>query len=430
MWRDTVTPNAGGHQMKRGLAIGLFSIVIAMGQAAAAQTADEPAAAENDRTNDRNGDTATDTYMKLGTPGGELGGEYQQEYERSDIKSQILTFIPPLLTPAFVQHAFVLPPGVFQVSVAERFVKLNGDDFFKDGSVDSVEFKDRTIDRHITDFDLFYGFDLNRKYLHSFTLAVNVPYINSGIHGSVHPPENPMVTVNATASSQEIGDVTVVLKKKIVDQGNFPVGVAAAGGLTLPTGKNDVKFGDNGFADMIIPGMPIMNMPFDRFTPDGRLPAPLQPGLGGVSYIAALFVTRQFNPGDFPGRSALHAGVAHQFVSEHDGVDLGDTTTVFTSYVRPIYKDYVAADLTFVGFYKEHDHYDGRRASATALPLGVVTIPREDFSGGWTGFFAPSLIFSPDPQIRFTGSFLYRAISPDLGPAPPWVVRVGLSVTF
>jgi hypothetical protein len=55
---------------------------------------------------------------------------------------------------------------------------------------------------------------------------------------------------------------------------------------------------------------------------------------------------------------------------------------------------------------------------------------RPSFSGGFTGMVAPSLIFSPDPQIRLTLSALIRVIEPDLGPAPPWVIRVGIDVTF
>lgn len=412
--------------MKRSLILGLFCAVAAMGWGSAVRADDAPPAPEANQ----NGDSAADVYMKLGTPGGALGGEDQQAFERSDIKSQILSFIPPLLTPAFAQHAFVLPPGVFQFSVAHRFMTIHGDDIFKDGEPNEEEFRDRTIERHITDLNLFYGFDLNRKYLHAFTLNVGVPFIDSSIHGSVHPPENPPVTIEAIGSSQEIGDVTVALKKRLIDQGNAPFGLAAAFGLVLPTGSNSEKFGNDGVANMIIPGMAPFPAVFDRFTSDGRLPAVLQPGTGGVSYLVGLFLTRQFNPGDFPGRSAAHLGAAHQFVFEHDGVDLGDTTTVFASYVRPVIGDYVAVDLTFLGFEKDHDSFDGQRASATALPLGTVTTPREDFSGGFTGFVAPSVIFSPDPQVRFTASWLFRAIAPELGPAPDWVARFGLSVIF
>jgi len=72
------------------------------------------------------------------------------------------------------------------------------------------------------------------------------------------------------------------------------------------------------------------------------------------------FFTRQFEPNSFLGRGAVHFGVTHKFVSKHDGVDFGDTTTYFASFVKPIYEDFLALDLTFVGFDHEDDHYDGK----------------------------------------------------------------------
>ncbi len=57
-------------------------------------------------------------------------------------------------------------------------------------------------------------------------------------------------------------------------------------------------------------------------------------------------------------------------------------------------------------------------------------VDRPDFSGGFTGFLAPSIIFSPDPQIRLSLTGLFRVVEPDLGPAPDWVLRVGMDVIF
>jgi len=55
---------------------------------------------------------------------------------------------------------------------------------------------------------------------------------------------------------------------------------------------------------------------------------------------------------------------------------------------------------------------------------------RPAFSGGFTGYFAPSLIFSPDPQFRVTLSTLLRVIDPDLGPAPETIYRINMDYTF
>lgn len=51
----------------------------------------------------------TDEFVLLGTELG-LGGSDWPEFERNHTKDLIRSFTPPLLRPAFVGHAFVLPP--------------------------------------------------------------------------------------------------------------------------------------------------------------------------------------------------------------------------------------------------------------------------------------------------------------------------------
>jgi len=392
--------------------------------------------------------TAADRYLELGTPQGELGGADQKEFEHKQLKEQIKTFIPPLLRPAFVEHAYVLPPNVWSVSISDRFARVKGKNDFSLNGKDDPVFRDMTVDRHFVDFDAFYGFDLNHQYLHDFTVRLNVPYLDTQTKGSVFPvPGMPFPNVENTASSQEIGDIGLFLKKKVVDQGNFPVGLAVVGAVFLPTGNNDEKFGSNGRVNVRVPpGMIVgadmngnINMPFQRFSDDGRLPSTLQPGTGGFSYLVGAFGTRQFSHASLLGRSAFHVGATHRFVSEHDGIDFGDTTTAFASFVKPIYRDYLAADLTFVDFYQQRDKYKGlftmpgTGVDMVGMPAGsnpAILVPRPSFTHGHSGFIAPSLIFSPDPQIRATLSGLVRVITPNLGPAPRWVIRAGLEVTF
>ena len=139
----------------------------------------------------------------------------------------------------------------------------------------------------------------------------------------------------------------------------------------------------------------------------------------------------------------------HRFISESDGIDPGDITTIFASLVKPIYKDYLALDLTFVGFNEQEDSYPGKIPepglhACTAEDVGVIggcTVvgdqvfqfevhDRPSFSKGFSGFLAPSIIFSPDPQMRATLSALVRVIDPDLGPAPNTIVRGAVEYTF
>ncbi len=363
--------------------------------------------------------------LELGTEDGP-GGEDFMRFDRNQIRHQIKTFIPPLLRPAFVGHAFVLPPGLASIQITNRTLEIEGDDFFLDGDTDSAGFRHSRVERNITDLSIFYGFDLNRKYLHGFTARLNIPYMNSKVSGHVHPFGVQSISAFNSGSTQEVGDIGLFLKKKILDQGNDPVGLAIVGGIFFPTGKNDEKFGDDGTIRVQMGAAPPTSSIFARFSDDGRLPSTLQPGTGTFSYMLGVVMTRQFDTNSVVGRSALHLGVKHKFVFENDGVDAGDTTTFFASFVKPVYKDYLSADLTFVMKHHEDDSYDGKIMNPATMSL----VNRPSFSGGTTAMLAPSLIYSPDPQIRLVGSFLFRVVEPDHGPAPGWVLRLGIDVTF
>lgn len=442
---------------------------------------------EQDKEQKQEAPQLANPFLDLGTEQG-LGGEDFMRFDRGLIKDQILQFIPPLLQPAFVGHAFVLPPGTFRVAISARNATIRGQDFFMGGEENLAVFRDFGVSRQFLDLDLFYGFDLNRRFLHGFTLRVNVPYQSSSTSGAIHPNGVQFISLMANGSSQAIGDISVFLKKKILDQGNAPFGLAIAGAVRLPTGSNDEKFGNDGFilaqrpdpdgdgvqmsfdamirmlggpqnffngawsvpasmlsgAPQVMTPFPFNGGVFGRFSADGRLPSVLQPGTGGFGAMVGVFFTRQFEPSDFgvlgriPGRSALHVGVLHQFNKAVDGIDPGDQTTFFASFVKPVHRDYVALDLTFVGFHQQQDQYAGfipepeiRVDADTGIEMfSFDRVRRPSFAGGTTLMLAPSLILSPDPQLRFTATGLFRVKNPELGPAPFFVLRLGSSFTF
>ena len=447
---------------------------------------------------------ATDEFLTLGTERG-MGGRDFMKFDRNQIKYQIKQFIPPLLQSAFTGDAFVLPPHTFRVGLSSRTTELTGDDFFRNGDPNLAVFEEFNLKRSFVDLDLFYGFDLNRKFLHSFTLRVNVPFLSSRTNGFIHPNGQPFIDLLNAGAYQEIGDIGIFLKKKLVDQAHFPLGLAVAGAVFLPTGANDVTFGSDGFimarrpdpdndgvqksfqqiikerggpqnffsnlaeetgnegwhvpaamvqdSPRILTPFPYNDGVFGRFSPDGRMPTPVQPGTGEFSYLIGGFITRQFQPGDFgllgriPGRSALHLGALHQFkfasdpemVVRADGkevevgpIDPGDTSTFFGSFVKPIYKDFLALDLTFVGFLQQEDSYAGKipEPEIHEDTFEFALVDRPPFTKGFTGLLSPSLIYSPDPQLRFAISGLFRVIEPDLGPAPPFVLRFAATTTY
>lgn len=467
-----------------------------------------------------------DEYLNLGTLESKYGGEDFFQHDRTQIGNQIKTFIPPLLAPAVTQHAYVLPPGSLRVDFSQRHISLDGDDFFRDGEVDSAIFSNFEVDRQLTDLDFFYGFDLNKKYLHSFTLRVNVPYRNVQTNGSVNPHGQSFISLENAGSAAGLGDVGVFIKKKLFDQANTGFGLAVVGAVFFPTGSNEETFGSNGritarrpqppngivaqgfdalqranvengtwgdrrcffrnfniasrenvanpglcngnpsfsapgaavqsfspgganFDNSFVGDFPFNNGVFGRFSDDGRLPSILQPGTGSTSYLLGAFLTRQFSENSPIGRAAFHTGFSHKFVSESDGIDPGDKTTYFASFVKPLYKDFLSADLSLIAFDQEQDSYAGRIPepdvhTCLAEDIGVVSnclsigdeafifdiADRGAFTGGTTGFFAPSLIFSPNPQLRMTLSGLVRVKKPDLGPAPENVLRFAISVNL
>ncbi|MDG2126672.1 MAG: hypothetical protein P8K08_01620 [Fuerstiella sp.] len=414
---------------------------------------------------------SSDEFTSLGTFQG-LGGSDWQRFEGDHTKDLIRSFTPPLLRPAFVGHAFVLPPKTWLLGVSSRVATIEGEDFFKHGEPNREVFESFEVERQFLDLDLFYGFDGGQEWFHSFTARLNVPVSGAQTHGFIHPHGTPLIDIHNEGENFGLGDIGLFLKKKFVDQAVFPIQVAGAVGVRFPTGSNTEKFTDNSRIKVIRPDVlndgnppsPPINTPiplaflssvpraatpfpfnngvFGRFHTDGRMPTPLQPGTGEASLFAGLFLTRVNQRYEFPGRSAYHAGATYTVTSQSDGVDPGDKLVLFGSFVKPIRDDYLSFDLSFVTFHQQTDRYSGSIpapiptdaagntvdgwASATHLTFKIED--RGPFTSGWTGYIAPSLIFSPDPSMRLTVSPLVRVIAPDLGPAPAFVLRAAIEI--
>ena len=354
--------------------------------------------------------------------------------ERGLIKEQVKNFIPPLLVPAIGGHAYVLPPGLFNFSTSFKFVNVDEDDGA--GDPDNIH-RENQVQRRFLTSSLKYGFDLNKKYFHSFTAVVNLTYESSVNRGPVRLPDvgNNAKSVYNTGTSEGLQDLNIMIKKKIWDQGNKPIGWAVAAGVYLPTGNSSMKAGDNGIISVKDETTGTVTKPtFKRFTDTGELPAGRQLGFGDFSYKIASFWTRQFLPGDMPSflegtkfdRMAVHWGMAYRFNPEHEGVDPGDTATFFGSMVVPVYKDYLSAQVSTINKWQENDSYDGD----FKFPNKSAAAPRPDFRGGWLNLIGPSLIYSPDPLVRFTATYLHRVKAPSLGPSPSYVVNLGAAITF
>lgn len=382
---------------------------------------------------DLNPQSPENDYLKLGTK-----ESYVQEQHHT-LQDQIQTFIPPLFEPAFMPSAFVLPPGALRPIVSFQYAgKIDADDVTGQREI-GARFKDFDVDLSFLDFDVALGLD------HNFTVDINVPFKFSRISNTeLNPGFINSISVFPTGSVRSLGDIKIFLKKKFIDQGNFPIGLAGVAAISFPTGNHDERFDPRttvriGGTDMLLPLPTVSNdgkiIPnsangtFRRFSNDGRLPAPLQPGLGTFGYLFGLFITRQFEGFTPFGRGAFHTGALYEIRPKDDGIDPGNLFTYFATVVKPVIGDKVSLDITYLLQHQEEDSYDGKIAVPNSLG-GISIINRPPFSGGTTQFIGPSLIVVPNPLFRLVVSSLFRVDKPGLGPSPPYLFRVGLEYTF
>lgn len=355
--------------------------------------------------------------------------------ERKRIGEQLHGFIPPLYEPAFtLLHGYVLPPGVFRTKIGtDTFI--NNNDFGRDNFY-SLFFNKVKVENQIVNFDYFYGFDKD------WTLRVNVPYKVTNISGTGHAFRIDPMVMTMNGRSVGLGDVTVNIKKKWLDQGNWPVNLATIAGFVAPTGRSNQKFSDS--QTLFVGGNPMPvsastgGPKVDLFSGDLRVPNSAQPGTGSWGFTAGAAITRQFE------RGALHAGfLGAIFKKTGKGVEPGNELLFTTSYVIPPLKsDYVSLDLTLVGRYKGPERYPGlfmhpERDPATGGPLmnpdgtmALFVTDRPPFEHGFVSFLSPSLILIPKSTFRITLSPMFRVIQPLRGPSPAFRFQVGITSTF
>lgn len=363
--------------------------------------------------------------------------------QRYSLQDQIQSFIPPIYEPILTQPAFVLPPGAIRISASYRDTgHIDASDVTGQRDI-GARFVEFDLQRQFFDVDFFLGLDNN------FTLRINIPVLTSSVNQQINPGFRDPISAFPQGDYQELGDIGVFLKKKFIDQGNFPVALAGVVAVTLPTGSDDETFDPRtlvstpmGDGIMALPaidqstGMPIMGSgdgTFRRFTDSGELPSPLQPGLGTTGISAGVFMTRIFTNSTVLGRGAIHAGGLYEYRPEHDGVDPGDRYTLFASLVKPLYRDQVSLDLSYIYKDQDKDSYQGLMAVPTGqMPPAppIMIVDRPAFSGGSTQFAAVSLVFAPNPLFKMTLSYIKRIGEPDLGPSPDHVFRIGFQHTF
>lgn len=345
-------------------------------------------------------------FLKLGATNDYL------KAERHRIRDQIRSFIPPLYEPVRPFHAYTLPPGAWRISIKNRNL-WNNSDFGRDDHYAKL-FEDVDVRSHTVHLSILHGFEL--PFASDLTLAIDIPYRKVDISGDGRPFRNDFAKMSMDGEGSGLGDITVTLKKKWFDQGNFPFSFATFTGVIFPTGKDDLELDRD--QKLVVGGRRMPDPPlniFGRKMNDRLLPPGLQAGQGSWGLRLGAAATRQFT------RSALHAGIIADFLADNDGITPGDEYKFGTSYVFPPFKsDHWAIDLSVFGRYKRDSEFPG---------TGILG-PRANFKHGTVLFFSPSIIYTPNPQTRFFVSPEFRILEPKRGPSPNFALTAGFTYTW
>lgn len=367
-------------------------------------------------------------FLKLGE-----SRNYLKE-ERHRIIDQIETFIPPLYEPVRPFHAFVLPPGAFRFTLANNLSFNDGD--FGRSDFYSLFFNDVHVKNLFLVASIFYGFEL--PGFPDLTANLSIPYRRTNISGTGHAFRIDPMVMTMTGDSEGLGDISLTVKKKWLDQADYHVNLATFTGVIFPSGEHDQKFNDA--QTLFVNGQPMAvsasagGPKIDLFSDDLRIPHSAQPGNGVLGARVGFALTRQFE------RSALHGGVIADLFANNN---VGHEVKYGLSYVfPPLASDFAAIDLSAFGQWKGNEHYPGlithpERDLATGGPvmdengnIKMFTTTRPDFKHDFVLFLSPSLIFIPLPQTRIYAGPSFRVLEPRKGPSPFFMFDTGISVTF
>ncbi len=381
-------------------------------------------------------DDAEYQFLKLGQ-----GKDYLKA-ERWRIIDQIEQAIPAIYEPRLPFHGYTLPPGARRIGFGATFARNPGD--FGTDDFHSLFFDNVNIDFVKVNLDVFYGFEVGP--LRDMVVRVNIPYKFQRHTGTGHPFRIDPMVMTMEGAGEGIGDISVTVKKKWVDQGNGPLNFATMLGVIFPTATDDEEF--NASQTMFIDGTPMMGVSavvpgnpgvdiFGREPGDLHFPRIAQPGNGSWGARIGFGVTRQFD------RGALHAGAVFDILADNDGITPGNELKYGLSYMLPpAAHDRLTLDFSVFGRWKGDEKFPGtimhpERDPATGGPvmdsdgnMMMFITPRPDFEHGNATFLSPSLILITSPNMRLIVSPAIRVLQPTKGPSPRWMVTLGQTFTF
>lgn len=276
-------------------------------------------------------------------------------------------------SPIIGKGAEIIPKGHLRIRM--NYFYMDKDRYVK-GSSAALNPVNKRVTIHKELLRFYYGL------FNDFHVVVTIPYLSK-------KQETEMSGKKVKKDTSGLGDIKLIGKIRILRQSpeGHGLSMALAGGMKLPTGKDDAKR-------------------------EGVLiPPPLQPGSGSTDYILGIFGTKKFS------RFFLHSNIMYQICTEgSQEYKFGNILTYNLALVYPV-ASYIDIVGELNGSYKGKDKQVGSKLVNT---------------GGYELYFSPGIKFNLSSSVIFELS-IPLCIWKDLNGtqnASDWKIVAGISYVF
>ncbi len=228
---------------------------------------------------------------------------------------------------------------------------------------------------HLHSIDAVNSYSLSLSYgiTDNLTLNTQLPYIS---RKNIRAGENPGPVVHTHVDVEDMGDISAILQYKVYDD---VVKIALLAGVKAPTGKDDLKDGNE------------------------VLEADLQPGTGSWDIFAGVAVSKGFE------NFSLHSDILYKYNNTGaNGSQLGDVLTYNAAFSYKLFehkhdhmlhkleeeKEFgysVNVFLELNGEYAQEDRFDGNTADSTGHNVVFATTGLQLIGdAGYSLFFSVS----------------------------------------
>ncbi|MGE5892434.1 MAG: transporter [bacterium] len=241
------------------------------------------------------------------------------------------------------------PKGTFAVDINTEYFSYHT---FTDRELIAFAQNDKEI--HNVDYLLSYAVGMSYGILDNLTVHARLPYVlRNDIYESEPPDE-----IHAHGDSRGLGDASIHLHHRIINESESNFSSSLLFGLKMPTGKTSDKDNDG-----------------------NKFEAEFQPGSGSWDPSFGLAATKGF------GHLSLDTNISYTLVTEGtQNTDLGDAFAYNLALAYPVLRNgaRLAVILEANGIYRQKEEIDG---------------VKDVNSGGNTIFLAPGFRFSLDNRF-------------------------------